>query len=119
MNTAGNLICGQVTGETARLVSTRFHANVYLKTTVSVNSSDTSINQTEVSEEAVTPATLAQLSSGEFIGVVQPLPIITPVTTQTIKENFSRIGREIEEIVAQEMKRFLGDPGLKKYIVRR
>ncbi len=39
MNTAGNLICGQVSGDTANQVSKRFHAECYLKTTVTVNSS--------------------------------------------------------------------------------
>ncbi len=74
MNTTGNLICGQIAGETARWVSERFHANVRLKTTISVNSSDTSTSKTEQSVEAVTPATLANLSSGEFVGVLSDDP---------------------------------------------
>jgi len=146
MNTAGNLICGQVGGETARLVSERFHANTYLKTTVSVNSSDTSVSKTEHAEEGVTPATLAQLSSGEFIGVIaddpqvrmelkgfhatfrkeqddnsreEPLPFVAAVTAQTIKENFHRIAAEVESIVKSETKRILGDPELRKFIVKR
>jgi type IV secretory pathway TraG/TraD family ATPase VirD4 len=74
LSTAGNLFCGQVSGETARQVSERFHNEAYLKTTVSINSSDTSVSQTEQSTETVTTATLAQLSSGEFIGVVADDP---------------------------------------------
>lgn len=146
MNTAGNIICGQVTGETATLVSKRFHANAFLKTTVSVNSSDTSVSQTEYSEDAVTPATLAQLSAGEFIGVVaddpqermeikgfhasfskdavngverRALPDVAEVTEETVKENFLRIGREIEELVRSERERILGDPALQRYVVKR
>jgi hypothetical protein len=146
MNTAGNLLCGQVAGETAQLVSKRFHANVFLKTTVSVNSSDTSVSQTEQSEMAVTPATLAQLSSGEFIGVIADdpdvrveqkgfhasftkrqaddagqvsLPLVATVTKETLRENFARISGEVEEIVRSEMKRITGDPQLRPYIVKR
>jgi len=146
LNTCGNLFCGQVNGETAKWVSHRFHANAYLKTTVSINSSDTSVSQTEQNEQAVTPATLAQLSSGEFIGVVADdpetplelkgfhatvsagagdlarryqLPTVATVTQETIQENFSRIVREVEDIVQSEMKRILGDPALKKFVVKR
>jgi hypothetical protein len=145
MNTCGNLICGQVNGETAKWVSHRFHANAFLKSTVSVNSNDTSVSQTEHTEDAVTQATLAQLSSGEFIGVVaddpdtrlaikgfhasvkkdpgsktlQPsLPLVAAVTAEIIRENFDRIVAETEEIVQSEMKRILGDPALKKYVVK-
>jgi hypothetical protein len=145
MNTAGNLICGQVSGETARQVSQRFHADSYLKTTVSVNSSDTSISQTEHSVDAVTPAILAQLSSGEFIGVLaddpdnrlklkgfhatlkrpdgkpnqQALPFIAPVTKEATEENFARIAKETKDFIDEEMNRIMSDPSLKQYIVRR
>jgi len=146
MNTCGNLVCGQVNGETAKWVSHRFHANAYLKTTVSVNSSDTSVSQTEQAEQGVSPATLAQLSAGEFIGVVaddpdvplelkgfhavvsregenegvrRSLPVVGVVTEDVVRENFYRVVREVEEIVQKEVKRILGDPALKKYVVKR
>ncbi|HLZ87669.1 MAG TPA: TraM recognition domain-containing protein, partial [Puia sp.] len=146
MNTADNLICGQVSGETARLVSDRFHTHAYLKTTVSTNSSDISTSKTEHTEDAITPATLANLSSGEFIGVVadepearlelkgfhasfvkrpdsktkqHPLPAVGRVDAKLLKENFLRIGNETTTIIKDEMKRILNDPALKQYIVKR
>jgi hypothetical protein len=148
MNTAGNLICGQIAGETARWVSERFHANVRLKTTISVNSSDTSTSKTEQSVEAVTPATLANLSSGEFVGVLSddpdvklelkgfhstivkdtsnkpapalsPLPIIAEVDNAMLDANYCRIGKDVADLVQEEMKRILGDPSLRKFIVKR
>lgn len=146
MNTAGNLICGQIAGETARWVSERFHANAYLKTTVSVNSSDISTSKTEQAAETISPATLANLSSGEFVGVVaddpkvklelkgfhstfvkrpdrqpekEPLPVVAQVDARTIEENYKRLSNEVEDLVKQEMKRILGDPELRKFIVKR
>jgi hypothetical protein len=146
MNTCGNLICGQIAGETAKWVSQRFHENAYLKTTVSINSNDRSISQTENVEDAVTPATLAQLSSGEFIGVVADdptnpleikgfhasitpnavskveqteLPRVSKVNQEVLQGNFLRIVAEAEEIVQSEMKRILGDPALRNYIVKK
>lgn len=146
MNTTGNLICGQIAGETARWVSERFHANVRLKTTISVNSSDTSTSKTEQSVDAVSTATLANLSSGEFVGVIaddpsvkielkgfhativkkpedksalSPLPIIAKVDNALLDANFTRICQEVSDLVKEEMKRILGDPELKKFIVKR
>ena len=146
MNIAGTLICGQVNGETAKWVSARFHKADYLKTTVSTNSSDTSISKAEQQEETITPATLANLSSGEFVGLVaddpdakieqkgfhatlikkwvepisqRPLPVVRTVTDDLVQSNFMRIVSETESLVKQEMNRILTDPSLKQYIVRR
>jgi len=66
LNMTGNLICGQVGGETARWVSERFPYVVQHKTTVSVNSMDTSVSKSEQSNPAMSPATIATLSSGEL-----------------------------------------------------
>jgi hypothetical protein len=146
MNTAGNLICGQVMGETAKWVSDRFAANMQLKTTISVNSSDESISKTEQSVDAVTPATLANLSSGEFVGLIaddpkqkielkgfhasftktpsgsqkqQALPMVQEVTKKTIEDNFNVICEAVAVLIKDEMKRILSDPALRQYVVKR
>jgi hypothetical protein len=146
MNTPGNLICGQVTGETARWVKERFDSVIEYKTTVSINSSDTSVSRSEQSKDSITTATLAALSSGEFVGIVAddpetalriknfhvrlkkdpadsispaPLPAIAAVDDKLLEENANRIRGEIEQLVAAEIKRIMKDPALKKYIVKR
>jgi hypothetical protein len=146
MNTPGNLICGQVTGETARWVKDRFDSVIDYKTTVSINSSDTSVARSEQSKESISTATLAALSSGEFVGVLADdpdtplaiknfhaklkkdpsdnlppteLPIVTPVDKDLLKENVNRIKNEIQQLVATETKRIMNDPTLKKFIVKR
>jgi len=78
MNITGDLVCGQAMGDTAGWVSERFHDTVHYRTTVSVNSSDTSVSKTEQSADAMSTATLASLSSGEFVGIVADDPA-TPV----------------------------------------
>ena len=146
VNIAGNLICGQVAGETADLVSKRFHASFHLRTTRSMNSSDILISKTPQAMEAVTPATLATLSAGEFVGIVaddpdkkislkgffarfvkkereegqqEALPIVKAVDKAELKENANRIVNEVEELVKEEMRRILDDPQLRRWVVRR
>jgi hypothetical protein len=146
MNTPGNLICGQVTGETARWVKERFDSVIEYRTTVSINSSDTSVSRSEQSKESISTATLAGMSSGEFAGILaddpetplqiknfhvhlrkdladslEPtqLPIVAPVDRKMLAENAERIRTEITGLVAKEMKRIINDPALKQYIVKR
>jgi YWFCY motif protein/type IV secretory system conjugative DNA transfer VirD4/TraG family protein len=74
LNIAGNLICGQVGGDTARWVSERFPGSMQYKTTVSLNSSDTSVSKSEQMSNPISPATIATLSSGEFVGITADDP---------------------------------------------
>jgi type IV secretory pathway TraG/TraD family ATPase VirD4 len=74
LNITGNLICGQVGGETARWVSERFPGTMQFKRTVAVNSSDTTFSRTRQMGPAISPATVATLSSGEFLGIVADDP---------------------------------------------
>lgn len=74
LNITGNLLCGQVGGETARWVSERFPRVLHDRTSISVNSSDSSISKSQQWEPSITSATIATLSSGEFAGVVADDP---------------------------------------------
>lgn len=74
LNIAGNLLCGQVGGDTARIVSERIPKTMQSRQTVSVNDSGTSISNSEQMSEVITPATIATLSSGEFVGIVADDP---------------------------------------------
>jgi hypothetical protein len=73
-NIPGNVICGQVTGETARLMSERFGKILQPKQSVSTTSKDTSTSKSEQLESAVPASKIASLSSGQFVGMVADDP---------------------------------------------
>jgi len=74
MNITGNIISGQVTGETAKQLSERFGRIMQDRASVSINSSDTSISRSKQLESAIPPSKIAALSSGEFVGMVADDP---------------------------------------------
>lgn len=74
MNITGNIICGQVTGDTAKGLSERFGKIMQDRTSFSVNSSDTSFSHSKHLDAAIPPSTIASLSSGEFVGMVADDP---------------------------------------------
>ena len=71
---AGNVICGQATGETARLLSDRFGRIQQDRQSISVNSGDISVSRSRQLEAAVPASRIASLSSGEFVGLVADDP---------------------------------------------
>jgi hypothetical protein len=74
MNIVGNVISGQVVGETAKLLSERFGKIVQQRQSISVNSSDTSVSRSTQLDLAVPASKIASLSSGEFVGMVADDP---------------------------------------------
>ncbi|WP_297338465.1 conjugal transfer protein MobC [Algoriphagus sp.] len=70
MNTVGNIISGQVLGDTAKQISDRIGKINQARRSLSINSGDTSISHSTQLELAVPPSTISQLSSGQFVGVV-------------------------------------------------
>ena len=74
MNITGNIISGQVTGETAKQLSDRFGKIMQDRQSLSINSGDTSISRSKQLESAVPPSKIAALSSGEFVGMVADDP---------------------------------------------
>lgn len=73
-NIVGNLICGQVTGDTARQLSERFGKIMQERDSLSINSSDTSVSRSAQLDYAVPASRIASLSSGEFVGMVADDP---------------------------------------------
>jgi hypothetical protein len=73
-NMTGNFITGQVSGESAKLVSERFPKIMQDRESISINSSDTSISRSKQLESSVPPSTIASLSSGEFVGMTADNP---------------------------------------------
>ncbi|MHB1921584.1 MAG: conjugal transfer protein MobC [Chitinophagaceae bacterium] len=69
-NLVGNVISGQVLGETARQLSERFGKIIQQRQSYSVNSTDTSYGRSTLLEAAIPPSRMATLSAGEFVGMV-------------------------------------------------
>ncbi|HVW94333.1 MAG TPA: conjugal transfer protein MobC [Mucilaginibacter sp.] len=74
MNIVGNVICGQVTGDTAKQLSERFGKINQLKESVSINAMDTSVSKSTQLDYAIPASRIASLSSGEFVGLVADDP---------------------------------------------
>lgn len=74
MNIAGNILSGQVTGETAKQLSERFGKIIQIKESVSINRMDTSISKSGQLDFALPASKIAGLSSGEFVGMVADDP---------------------------------------------
>lgn len=74
MNIVGNIVSGQVTGDTAKQLSERFGKIMQDRESLSINSQDTSISRSKQLEAAVPPSKIAALSAGEFVGMVADNP---------------------------------------------
>lgn len=74
MNIVGNIVAGQVTGETAKGLSERIGRIMQERESISINSGDTSISRSKQLESAVPASKIAALSSGEFVGMVADNP---------------------------------------------
>jgi hypothetical protein len=74
MNITGNIISGQVTGETAKQLSERFGKIMQDRSSVSINRTDTSVSHSKQLDAAIPPSKISSLSSGEFVGMVADDP---------------------------------------------
>ncbi len=74
VNITGNIISGQVTGDTSKQLSERFGKIMQDRESYSINSGDTSISRSKQLETAIPPSKIASLSSGEFVGMVADDP---------------------------------------------
>lgn len=74
MNITGNIICGQVTGETAKQLSERFGRINQDRTSLSINRHDTSISRSKQLDAAIPASRIAALSAGEFVGMCADNP---------------------------------------------
>jgi hypothetical protein len=74
MNITGNIISGQVTGDTAKQLSERFGKIMQDRASYSINRADTSVSHSTQLEAAIPPSKISALSSGEFVGMVADDP---------------------------------------------
>lgn len=70
----GNIISGQVTGDTAKTLAENFGKIVQDKNSMTINSNDTSISKATQLDYAIPASKIAALSSGEFVGMVADNP---------------------------------------------
>ncbi|WGQ09893.1 conjugal transfer protein MobC [Pedobacter gandavensis] len=70
----GNIISGQVTGDTAKKFSENFGRIMQDRETMSISSGDTSISKSLQLETAIPASKIATLSSGEFVGILSDNP---------------------------------------------
>lgn len=70
LNIVGNVVSGQVTGDTAKHLSERFGKIQQQRRSVSINSSDTSLSKSTQLDYAIPASKISTLSSGEFVGMV-------------------------------------------------
>jgi uncharacterized protein with ATP-grasp and redox domains len=74
VNITGNIISGQVMGETSKLLSERFGKIMQDRQSVSINRTDTSISHSKQLDSAIPASKIAALSSGEFVGLIADNP---------------------------------------------
>jgi len=95
----GNVISGQVTGETAKTLSETFGKIMQDKESRSISSSDTSISKSTQMDYAIPASKIASLSSGEFVGMVADNPdqkITLKMFHSAIQNDHEGIRREEE-----------------------
>lgn len=98
MNIVGNIVAGQVTGDTAKQLSERFGKIMQQRQSVSINSSDTSVSHSTQLDYAIPASKISALSSGEFVGLVSD----DPDTTIDLKVFNCRIQNDHERIKHEE-----------------
>ena len=74
VNIVGNVLSGQVTGDTAKQLSERFGKIMLDRESLSINRMDMSVSKSKQLEAAVPPSRISSLSSGEFVGMVADDP---------------------------------------------
>lgn len=142
LSMVGNIISGQVTGESAKRLSERFGKIMQDRQSLTINSSDTSINKSRQLDYAIPQSTIASLSAGEVVGVVAdnpdqriPQKMIHAqiqhnlkalekeeakykplpekgIDEKSIRERFLQVKREVKAIVEDEVDRIVNTPGM-------
>lgn len=74
LNTCGNIISGQVSGETAKQLADRFSKTMQERESITSTSSDANITHSQQLEFAIPVSRISSLSAGEFVGMVADRP---------------------------------------------
>jgi Type IV secretory pathway, VirD4 components len=141
-NLAGNILCGQATGDTAKAVSEIIGKIVQERESVSINRTETNVSRNTQLDSAVPAAKIAMLSAGEFVGVLADNPdqqiklkafhceiqndhavikaedeAFKPLPKRAIspidiQNNYIQIKNDVIEIIDKEIERIKNDPEL-------
>lgn len=98
MNLPANLICGQVSGDTAQMVSDRHGRILQQRTSINTGDRNNSTSETHHLDPAVPPGKIAKLSSGEFVGIMAD----TPDQPIELKAFHCRIGVDNAAVAKEE-----------------
>ncbi len=109
LNVVGNIVAGQVTGDTAKQLSERFGKIQQRRHSVSINSSDTSHSTSTQLDYAIPASKISTLSSGEFVGMVAD----DPHTKIDLKIFHNEIQND-HEAIKNEEKRFKEIPVIRE-----
>ncbi len=74
VNICGNIISGQVMGDSAKLLSERFGKIMQDRQSLSINRTDTSVSKSRQLDFAIPASKISALSSGEFVGMISDDP---------------------------------------------
>ncbi len=102
VNICGNLISGQVMGDSAKLLSERFGKIMQDRQSLSINRTDTSVSKSMQLDYAVPASKISSLSSGEFVGMVSDDPnekIKLKMFHAAVINNAEAINTEIKEFI--------------------
>jgi hypothetical protein len=148
-STVGNVISGQVTGDSAKQLSERIGRIMQDRESMSIGQ-DISISKSKQLESAVPASKIAMLSSGEFVGTLadlphqklplkafhceivndfdainreekqyKPIPVIRQVDQAMVDQNFAQIKQEVQDIAFSEIQRMMADPELEGLIIKK
>lgn len=102
INICGNVLSGQVMGDTARTLSERFGKIVQTRESVSINRTDTSISRSTQLDYAIPASRISSLSSGEFVGMVADDPdnkIKLKMFHAEIMQNSAALNEELKKFL--------------------
>jgi hypothetical protein len=74
LNIVGNVISGQVSGDTAKQLSEKFGKILQDRQSIAINRTDTNVTNSKQLEFAIPINKISSLSSGEFVGMVADNP---------------------------------------------
>jgi hypothetical protein len=145
LNIPGNLISGQVSGDSARLLSERFGRILQERVTRTKGDKGSSSAISTHLDQALPASRMATLSSGEMVGILAdtpdqplkrklfhgriqvteeqdlgPLPLLVhPPTEAEVNKHYWGIKKEVRLLLDELMERIMGDPLLKHLVVKK
>jgi len=147
LNIMGNIISGQIRGETAKSLSEKFGRILQDRESISINSSDTSVSHSKQLELAVPASVIAGKrricrfvtdNPDEVIelktfhskiiadhkafekerATYLPIPQIAKVDNNIVQRNYQQIKQEVQDIVEIELECILNDPARGHLVVK-